>query len=392
MHSTQRVRRTARLLLGIAAAGSLVVGIPANAGPATNQSVTVDESSTTGPATGVGSGFLYGLNQDGSGPADSLLAPLNPTSGRGGGARLPGGGWIGDGMTAGNGYQARIASAIGQARRLTTGAYHASYDLLVSDLFGADTTQPSNTVYPCTNGNCANWIAFVDRVVADVKAAGLTVNFDIWNEPDGGAFWAPGMNTTQYYAMWDTAVHEIRRLAPSATIVGPSLSGWQQTPLNIFLDHVKAANTIPTILNWHFSGNPAADAQTANAMLSSRGISGVRLSINEYLFSNNQNAGYEAWYLTQLAKSGYRNGDHAIWTDCCVAGTLDSTLVPDAGGNPRPTGQWWVYRDYAQLTGQLAAVRNSGGSTDAVAAVDQSAGRATVLLGDSTGNTGSVNL
>ncbi|HEX3781983.1 MAG TPA: hypothetical protein VHX38_20150 [Pseudonocardiaceae bacterium] len=392
MHSQQRVRHTARLLLGIASACLLVVGLPANAGPATDQALTVDLSSTTGPATGVGSGFLYGLDQDGSGPADSLLAPLNPTSGRGGGARLPGGGWIGDGMTAGSGYQARITSALDQARRLTTGSYHASYDLLVSDLFGADTTQPSNTVYPCTNGDCGNWISFIDRVVADVEAAGLTVNFDIWNEPDGAAFWGPGMNTTQYFQMWDSAVNEIRRLDPGATIVGPSLSGWQYTPLGTFLDHVKAANTVPNILNWHFSGDPMADAQTANSMLSARGISGVRLSINEYLFADNQNAGYEAWYLGQLAKAGYTNADHAIWTDCCVAGTLDSTLVPDSGGNLQPTGQWWVYRDYAQVTGQLVAVNNNGGSTDAVAAEDPSADRATVLLGDSAGNTGSVSL
>ncbi|HEX4223792.1 MAG TPA: hypothetical protein VHZ97_15605 [Pseudonocardiaceae bacterium] len=390
MHSTRRVRHTTRLLLGLTVA--LLLTIPAYAQPATDQSVTVDLSSTTGPATGVGSGFLYGLNQDGSGPADSLLAPLNPTSGRGGGARLPGGGWIGDGMQAGSGYQARIASALGQARRLTTGSYHASYDLLVSDLFGADTTQPSNTVYPCTNGDCSNWISFIDRVVADVKASGLTANFDIWNEPDGAAFWAPGVNTTQYFAMWDAAVREIRRLDPSATIVGPSLSGWQYANLGPFLDHVKSANTIPNILNWHFSGNPIADAQTANSLLAARGITGVKLSINEYIFSNQQNAGYEAWYLAQLAKSGISNADHAIWTDCCVAGTLDSTLVPDGSGNLQPTGQWWVYRDYAQVTGQLVAVNNNGGSTDAIASEDQNAGRVTILLGDSTGNTGTTSL
>jgi hypothetical protein len=392
MHSPQRVRHTTRLLFGLTGALLLAVGVPAYSTPATDESISVDLSSTTGPATGVGSGFLYGLNQDGSGPSDSLLAPLNPTSGRGGGARLSGGGWIGDGMRAGSGYQARIASALGQARRLTTGSYHASDDLLVSDLFGADTTQPSSTVYPCTNGDCSNWTAFIDRVVADVQASGLTVNFDIWNEPDGTAFWAPGVNTTQYFAMWDSAVREIRRLDPGATIVGPSLSGWQYANLGPFLDHVKSANTVPNILNWHFSGNPVADAQTADQLLAARGITGVALSINEYIFSNQQNAGYEAWYLAQLAKSGIKNADHAIWTDCCVAGTLDSTLVPDGNGNLQPTGQWWVYRDYAQITGQLVAVNNNGGSTDAVASEDQSAGRAAILLGDSSGNTGTTNL
>ncbi|EWM19353.1 hypothetical protein [Kutzneria sp. 744] len=33
-------------------------------------------------------------------------------------------------------------------------------------MFGADTTQPSSTVYPCTNGDGANWTTFVDQVAA----------------------------------------------------------------------------------------------------------------------------------------------------------------------------------------------------------------------------------
>ncbi len=157
---------------------------------ASSQTVTVNFASTTGTANGVGSGFLYGLSQDGTGPDDGLLASLAPTSGRGGGARLSGGGWIGDGYTDGAGFTARIDSAIGQAKRLNQLPTHAPYDLLVSDLYGADTTQPSNTVYPCANGNCSNWISFIDDVVADVQAAGVTVNYDIWNEPDNGSFWA----------------------------------------------------------------------------------------------------------------------------------------------------------------------------------------------------------
>ena len=67
--------------------------------------------------THAGAGFLYGLTQDGSGPADSLLQPIAPTLFRGGGARLSGDGWIGDGYTAGSGYSARITSARNHARR-----------------------------------------------------------------------------------------------------------------------------------------------------------------------------------------------------------------------------------------------------------------------------------
>jgi len=360
----------------------LAAAVPA---PQADHTVTVDLGSSLGAPTGVGSGFLYGLSQDGSAPADPLLRPLNVRSGRGGGARTDGHGWIGDGMTAGVGYRVRINSGLDQARRL--GTYGASYDLLVSDLFGADTTQPSSTVYPCTDGDCANWTRFIDQLVNDVRASGLTVNNDVWNEPDSTAFWPAGLNSPQYFQMWDTAVREIRRLVPDASVMGPSQSGWNPSTLGTFRDHVKPAGTVPTYLNWHFSPHPVEDARTAQSLLSARGISGVKLADNEYLFAGEQHAGYQAWYLAELAKSGISLADHAIWSDCCVTGSLDSTLA-----NGQPTGQWWVYQAYADITGQLVSVDNGGASTDAVAAKDQTGRRATVLLGDSADNTGTVTL
>ncbi len=321
----------------------------------------------------------------------AALATLAPTSGRGGGARLSGGGWIGDGYTAGPGFTARIDSAIDQARRLNQLPAHARYDLLVSDLYGADTTQPSGTTYPCASGNCSNWISFIDDVVADVQAAGVNVNYDIWNEPDNGSFWAPGYAGTQYFQMWDSAVNEIRRLVPSGSIVGPSVSNFNNTYITEFLSHVKTAGTVPTYLNWHFSGTPGADAATVNGDLSADGISGAKLAMNEYLNTFAENAGYEAWYLAQLATSGIRYADHAIWADCCNVGSLDQTLVRSSSGTYVPTGQWWVYKDYADVTGSLASVSDSS-STDAVAAEDSSRHIATVLLGDDAGNTGALTL
>src|SRR5579864_7199328 len=62
--------------------------------------VSADFSTNNGAPTHSGAGFLYGLTQDGSGPADSLLQPLQITLMRGGGASIPGGAWIGDGYTA----------------------------------------------------------------------------------------------------------------------------------------------------------------------------------------------------------------------------------------------------------------------------------------------------
>jgi hypothetical protein len=380
-----------RAVVATATAAAAVLVAPAVPALASSQTVTVNFASTTGTANGVGSGFLYGLSQDGSAPDDGLLASLAPTSGRGGGARLSGGGWIGDGYTDGPGFTARIDSAIGQAERLNNLPTHAPYDLLLSDLYGADTTQPGDTVYPCANGNCANWTSFIQDVVAAVQAAGVNVNYDIWNEPDNASFWAPGYAGTQYFQMWDSAVDEIRSLVPSASIVGPSVSNFNNNYITEFLSGAQAAGTVPTYLNWHFSGTPGADAATVNGDLAADGITGVKLSMNEYLNASDEDAGYEAWYLAQLATSGISYADHAIWDDCCNVGSLDQTLVQNSSGSYVPTGQWWVYKDYADVTGRLASVAD-GSSTDAVAAEDSSRQIATVLLGDDAGNTGTITL
>src|SRR5258708_3234129 len=203
------------------------VTLPGSPSLAATTMVSADFSTNNGAPSHSGAGFLYGLSQDGSGPVDSLLQPLQITLMRGGGASI-GAGWIADGYTAGPSYQARITSALNQARRVTTGSYHATYDLLVSDLYGLGglPVPDPNVKFPCDNGDCSNYINFIDRVLADVNAAGVFVSFDIQNEPDGTSFWQRGVNSTQYFQMWDTAVREIRRLKPGAWIIGPSYSGW----------------------------------------------------------------------------------------------------------------------------------------------------------------------
>src|SRR5439155_1706959 len=128
------------------------------------------------------------------------------------------------------------------------GGEGVQYQLLVSDLFGANAGQPANTVYPCTNGDCSNWITFIDTTVNAVKNSGVNFAFDIWNEPELSIFWRPGVNTPQYFQMWDTAFREIRRLAPSATIVGPTSAFTPQSrpgQWHTWLEHVKAAGTVP---------------------------------------------------------------------------------------------------------------------------------------------------
>src|ERR1700722_6425168 len=251
---TMRPRRR-RLVVMAAVVLALATPLLARAQSASAaEALTVNLGSVTGAADSVGEGFLYGVSQDGTEPPDQFVQPLGITGMRAGGHATPTGGWIADGYTYGTSTKAQVAEVIAQAKRFTEGSYHAQYQVLLSDIYGADGSQPSDTTWPCTGGNCANFVTFLDDVVGAIQASGVTVTYDIWNEPDESAFWAPGADTTQYFEMWDTAYNTIKSLAPDALTVGPYFAAdpaQNSTRWSEFLAHVKSAGTAPSEISDH---------------------------------------------------------------------------------------------------------------------------------------------
>ncbi|WP_327292234.1 hypothetical protein [Streptomyces sp. NBC_01198] len=134
------------------------------------------------------------------------------------------------------------------------------------------------------------------------------------------------------------------------------------------------------------SGGRTAPRSDARALESAHGIAPLPLTINEYLFSQQQNSAYTAWFLDRLSASGVSAAAHAIWSDCCGAGTLDSLLV---GG--RRTGQWWAYQAYARLSGRLLAT-TTGGGVAVAAATDASTHQVLALLGNNSGQGGTTTV
>jgi len=391
-----RTRTSGRLALAAGAALALVVPLiaPTVGRAATGESLSVDLSSTRGPATGVGEGFLYGVSQDGTQPADQLLQPLRINAFRGGGHASRG--WIGDNYVFGSGTQADVTEVITQARRLTQGSNHAQYQVILSDVYGADGGQPSNTMFPCDNGNCSNWVGFIDATVGALQASGLKFAYDIWNEPDISAFWTRGVNSTQYFQMWDTASREIRRIASGATIVGPSLAFTPQRNAgewSTWLAHVKSAGTVPDMITNHDEGDvddPVAVSQALNSDLSAAGIGSRPLSANEYQPSDRQTAGVTAWYLARFAQSGYTNAMRGNWV-CCETPNLTGVLT-QSGGTWQPTGNWWALRTYADMTGTLVNTSGQVNSTAISASEDSANKRAVAVIGDSNGFTGAASV
>jgi hypothetical protein len=392
MRTRTRLSRLA-LVTGLALAVALL-GWRAAPSASAAEALTVNLAATTGTATGVGEGFLYGVSQDGTLPADQFLQPLGITAVRAGGHATPLGGWIGDGYTYGSRTQADVAEVIAQAKRFTATPYHGQYQVILADLYGADGSQPSGSTFPCASGNCANWVSFLDSVVGAIQASGVTVAYDVWNEPDQSVFWAPGMNTTQYFNMWDTGVKTIRQLASSALTVGPSLSAdpaQNPTEWQTWLAHVKAAGTLPTEISNHLEGDgddPVAVGQSINSDLTSNGISPITLSANEFLPSDQQTAGQSAWYLARFAQSKYANAMRGNWA-CCLTPNLGGVLASNGAAY---TGQWWTFRTYADLTGSLVSTSGEVGTTAISAAEDSSKRRAVAIIGDENGYTGAASV
>jgi Ricin-type beta-trefoil lectin domain len=392
--------RPRRLVLAVAAAMLAALAIPLlQPGEAhAAESLSVNLASVTGTANAVGEGFLYGVSQDGTQPPDQFIAPLGITAMRSGGHATPTGGWIADGYTYGTSTKAQVAEVIAQAKRFTAGSYHAQYQVLLSDIYGADGSQPSGTTWPCTADNCANYVTFLDDVVGAIQASGVTVTYDIWNEPDTSAFWAPGVDSTQYFEMWDTAYKTIKSLAPDALTVGPDFAAdpaQNSTEWSEFLAHVESAGTAPSEISDHLEGDgddPVAVAQSIDSDLSANGISARPLSANEFLPEDQQTAGQTAWYLDRFAQSGYANAARGNWSSCCVNPYLAGTIVANGNGGYSYTGQWWTFRTYADLTGSRVSTSGEVGTTAISAAEDSSKRRAVAVIGDEDGYTGAASV
>ncbi|MEU1605581.1 cellulose-binding domain-containing protein [Micromonospora matsumotoense] len=374
------------LRAGYLLTGALVVAgllVAPNVAQADNQSLSVNFAAATTAPTYRASGWIYGMTENGTAPPDHFFTDIKYQAMRAGGAQLPGSGWVG------GGYDRRWNAT--RAQMLRTKALGGKFVLLPHDLWGADGAPISR--FPGDNGNWTDYDNFLTRVINDVKATGVPVEWDIWNEPNITLFW--NRPQAQYFELWRRTYQRLRADMPGTLIVGPSLAGVPTTSgtwWNQYLDYVKANNAVPDVVSWHsLPSDPVANVAAANTTLGSRGIAHPRpYQINEYGASNEQNPGDGAWYITRLERAG-ADGLRANWASGGnLHNDLGNLLTHNSAGQYQPKGEWWVYRFYAQQTG-VAVTTTASAGYDAYAT--KAAGDAKILVGGgrTTGNI-AVNL
>jgi hypothetical protein len=375
-------RKAAALLCAvIATAGTQLGAAPAHAA---DTSVTVDFATAGGAPTYHASGTLYGMTPDGSLPQDHFYTDIKWHLERAGGAQLNNGGYA----TSLADYQTRWAATLAQYQR--TAAFGGTFVLLPHDLWGADGT--TSQAFPGDNGDWTLFDNFVNQLFSDVKANHMTVEWDLWNEPNGSNFW--GRQETQYLQMWSRFYAAVRANFPGQLIVGPSYS---QQPANnswwsAFLPYVKANNALPDIWSWHAeAGDPVADSGAMNSLLASYGLTSTRpYQINEYATLSQQNPGGGAWYIGRLERAG-ADGLRGNWGRGLGLHDFEANLLTkNSSGQYLPRGEWFMYRYYGSQTGNIVNLV-PGNGIDGLATKDNGAGNAKVLLG-SSGNTGNVTV
>ena len=329
---------------------ALSAAVPAMA----QEAVSVDFAADAGAPTYRASGFLHGFSVDGSLPESGMVSPLK--------ARL---------------HRSGLRGSWAVARRVESQGM--VQQVVLADVWGYGGKHPGD------DGEWREWEERVYKTVLSAKQAGLSIQWDIWNEPDHPQFWQ--RSPEQFYETWRRAWLQIRQADSQAVIVGPSWSDVHPGMERFaeFLSYAKRNGVPPDYVSWHFPPDAVKEAGDCRALLKSEGIS-AGLQINEYVLKDEQYPAKTAWHIARIERSGVDASCHAVWADEDT-GTLDGLLTAAGATN----GTWWVYRRYADITGHLLATTPSG-NIELAAGTDSGRKTALVLLGSSNNFTGTVKL
>ena len=347
---------------GIALIASLT-GVAAPAQAAGN-TLVVNAGAVLRPVTHVAAGGLYAL-ATASTPNLNLLKPLHLNTLT---QPAPGVQQLGNGATVPTGDALVVANtAIGAG---------AQQYVRMPDIY------PN---FPYRWVSWADWNSKVTTMVNARLAASSTTNisgWELWNEPD----WTWNTAAAGTFANgWASTFNLVRSLDPVTPIVGPSFSYYSHSNMLSFMTAAKASNTVPNVAVWHELGSGSGgwsniDEHIADyrAIEASLGISPRPISINEYASPDQVDVpSSAAHYIAQLERTGVANAQRTYWFE---SGTVNGLIH-----NNQPTGTYWLYKWYGDMTGNMVPVTASA-ALDGFAAYDSTRKIVNVAFGGDSGN------
>jgi hypothetical protein len=360
--TTLRAAFAALLLPALVAVVSATT--PAHAAGAT---LVVNVAAPFRPATHVASGGLYALAENNR-PADSTLLPIHMNTLT---QPAPGVGQRPNGQPPGG--DALLVA--GQADRVGAAEFVRMPDIYPD--------------FPYKWVSWSDWLSKVDTMVqARLNATSVSniAGWEVWNEPD----WTWNTSAAgSFNDGWVRTFRQIRTRDTITPIVGPGTSGWNPSFMQSFLSNAKANNALPDVVIWHelnhSSASIAADVAAYRSMESSLGISPRPIAINEYAWTDEIDVpGRVASYIAKFERAGVSSADRAFWFEY---GTVNGLTT-----NNQPTGSWWLYKWYGDMTGTMVTTTPPGQSgLDGFAGYDNTRKIVNVAFGDGNG-TNSVQI
>jgi hypothetical protein len=285
-------------------------------------------------------------------PLDSYLSPLNFTTFRS--------------------TQSKIVSNISRYR-----SYGMKLVPVMSDDFGYYVTNfPGDPAYPLST-----WESWVTNYVNQMVSNGFVDAWciDIWNEPNLSQFWPRPFS--QFCDVWITAAATIKSLQPTWKVCGPSLSQYDGTLIGQFFNACKNAGVYPDVISFHqtaiqyFNLNEPwefpTNLETTNTMATSAGISGKPFFLGEYISSGLDitRPGPAASWMISMDSAGtnavsaachstFPESDYAdplLNTGDNIDNSTRDTLCGILSPDNMPRAVWFLYRDYANMTGIMAS-------------------------------------
>ena len=350
--------RTAAALTAftVIATGATLLAPAAFADPApvaAASTIVVHADSPFRPVTHVATGSLYGL-ADGTTPADALVQAIRPSE--------------------------FVMKPIGGTQQ-PTGDIGVTWQKAAAA--GAKVVDRLSDYYPGWpyQFSWSTWDQVVTNQVAQVKATGMTnlAAYALWNESDNT--WLAANGT--YEAFWTHTYDLVRSLDATTPIQGPSLSD-NISDMQNFLNNAVATNTVPDILAWHELENSAkiaGDVAKVEAMEDALGITRRPIDIEEYAAPAEVGiAGDLVGYIAKFERLGVNNAELAFWNK---SGQLGDLLTGDGA---TPNGAYWLYKWYADMSGQMLTTTPPGNNDfDAAASLTTDSKELDVITGGTTG-------
>jgi hypothetical protein len=349
--------------------------------PATNLQArfTVDLGQDMGPATQRASGFLWGITA--TEPSDDLLFSLKPRLYR---SRVTPWG-EGTGIPA----MQRMALFGARIQVVLSDEYALQFPgRTIYRMTNEDFGYPSIRKWPGDDGDFDLWERVIQYNFDRIEAAGLEVEWDVWEEPNYKGWW--GASKRQFFETWKRAHQKLRSLDPDARIVGPSINRFDPDYLEAFLLFAKEHDVLPDVLSWHeiiVEHSPASiPTHTAKirAFMEANDIEIEEIDINEYVSHDRMtDPGMHAWYLANLDKAGVTGAAKATWLETDTG--IYNATTPSLGGllthdDLQPRATWWVFRAYADITGRIVASEGDR-SINGLAGIDEDAKKLRMLMG-----------